>query len=246
MDHKPYTRYIPGSHYAVLMVHGIVGTPAQFRDLIPVIPEDWSVYNILLEGHGGTVQDFSRTSMDSWKMQVDAQLHVLLARHRKILIVGHSMGTLFAIQSAVRAARRIPALFLLQVPLVPHLPPSTCISSLQLALGRVKSGSKAHAMENATAMTLTNQLWQYLGWIPRYAELLREIAATRKLLPQLKVPTKTFQSAQDELVSLRACRYLENHPFIQNTVLATSGHFAYSPEDIIKLQAELKNLIASL
>ena len=37
MDHKPYIRYVPDSHYAVLMVHGIVGTPAQFRDLIPVI-----------------------------------------------------------------------------------------------------------------------------------------------------------------------------------------------------------------
>ena len=246
MDHKPYIRYVPGSHYAVLMVHGIVGTPAQFRDLIPVIPEDWSVYNILLEGHGGTVQDFSRASMGSWKLQVDAQLHVLLARHRQILIIGHSMGTLFAIQAAVRAARRVPALFLLQVPLTPHLPPSTCISSLQLALGRVKPGSKAQAMENATAMTLTNQLWQYLGWIPRYAELLWEIAATRKLLPQLKVPTKTFQSAQDELVSLRSVEILQKYPCIQNKVLPASGHFAYSPEDTKLLQTALKNLIDSL
>ena len=246
MDHKPYVRYVPGSHYAVLMVHGIVGTPAQFRDLIPVIPEDWSVYNILLEGHGGTVRDFSRASMGSWKLQVDAQLHVLLARHRQILIIGHSMGTLFAIQAAVRAARRVPALFLLQVPLTPHLPPSTCISSLQLALGRVKPGSKAQAMENATAMTLTNQLWQYLGWIPRYAELLREIAATRKLLPQLKVPTKTFQSAQDELVSLRSVEILQKYPCIQNRVLPASGHFAYSPEDTKLLQKALKDLIDSL
>ena len=246
MDHKPYVRYVPGSHYAVLMVHGIVGTPAQFRDLIPVIPEDWSVYNILLEGHGGTVQDFSRASMASWKMQVDAQLHVLLARHRQILIVGHSMGTLFAIEAAVRAARRVPALFLLQVPLTPHLPPSTCISSLQLALGRVKPGSKAQTMENATAMTLTNQLWQYLGWIPRYAELLQEIASTRKLLPQLKVPTKTFQSAQDELVSLRCVEILQKYPCIHNTVLPTSGHFSYSPEDTKLLQTALKNLIDSL
>ena len=246
MDHKPYVRYVPDSHYAVLMVHGIVGTPAQFRDLIPVIPEDWSVYNILLEGHGGTVRDFSRASMAIWKMQVDAQLHVLLARHRQILIVGHSMGTLFAIQAAVRAARRVPALFLLQVPLTPHLPPSTCISSLQLALGRVKPGSKAQTMENATAMTLTNQLWQYLGWIPRYAELLQEIAATRKLLPQLKVPTKTFQSARDELVNLRSVEILQKYPCIQNTVLPASGHFAYSPEDTKLLQTALKNLIDSL
>ena len=246
MDHKPYTRYIPGSYYAVLMVHGIVGTPAQFRHLIPVIPEDWSVYNILLEGHGGTVRDFAKASMADWKMQVDVQLHMLLARHRQILIVGHSMGCLFAIQAATRAAKRIPALFLLQVPFTPHLPLRTCIGSMQLALGHVKPGSMAQTMENATAMTLTNQLWQYLGWIPRYVELLQEISATRKLLPQLKVPCRSFQSANDELVSPRTCRYLEAHPYIQNTVLPHSGHFAYSPKDTATLRKELRKLIASI
>ena len=104
MDHKPYIRQIPGSRCAVLMVHGIAGSPAQFRDLMPVIPEDWSVYNILLDGHGGTVQEFSRSDLDYWRLQVDIRIHELLANYEKILIVAHSMGTLFAIQSAIRVA----------------------------------------------------------------------------------------------------------------------------------------------
>ena len=246
MDHKPYIRYIPGSRHAVLMVHGIVGSPAQFRDLIPVIPEDWSVYNILLDGHGGTVQDFSHSNMATWKVQVDVQLHTLLARHEQILIVAHSMGTLFAIQSALRASRRISALFLLQVPLTPHLPPSTSFSAVQLALGKTKPGSPAAAMENATAMELTPRLWQYLGWLPRYAELMHEIVQTKKLLKHLRVPTYTFQSAHDELVSMRSCKFLDNHPMIQNTILPDSGHFLYSAKDTEFLQAQLKQLIESL
>ena len=246
MDHKPYFRYVPGSHYAVLMVHGIAGSPAQFRDLIPVIPEDWSVYNILLDGHGGTVKDFSRTSMDNWKVQLDTQLHILFARHRQVLIVAHSMGCLFAIQAAVRAAARIPALFLLQPPMVPHLPAATCIGGLQAALGRAKPGSRGEAMKNATAMALTPRLWQYAGWVPRFLELFREISATRKLLPQLRVPCKSFQAAHDELVSPKAGKYLEGHPFIENAVLPNSGHFAYCPEDTALLQKELKMLIESL
>ena len=245
MDHKPYVRYVPDSHYAVLMVHGIVGTPAQFRDLIPVIPEDWSVYNILLEGHGGTVRDFSRASMASWKMQVDAQLHVLLARHRQILIVGHSMGTLFAIQAAVRAARRVPALFLLQVPLTPHLPPSTCISSLQLALGRVKPGSKAQTMENATAMTLTNQLWQYLGWIPRYLELFQAARQGRAQARQLSLPTVCIHSQHDELVSRRTYQYLRQLPHVTLHLLPSSRHFYYPPEDLTTLKYLFSAFLAS-
>lgn len=246
MDHKPYTRYVPGSEFAVLMVHGIIGTPAQFRDLIPVFPEDWSVYNILLEGHGGTVEDFSRASMGSWKLQVDAQLHVLLSRHRQILIVGHSMGTLFAIQAAARAVKRIPALFLLQVPFTPRVPPSTVANSLRVVFGRTKPGTTAAAMEHATAMELTPQLWRYLGWLPRYAELLQEISLTKKLLPQLRVPCRTFQSANDELVSGRTCKLLEAHPYIQNTVLPASGHFSWTPEDTALLQQSLAELIESL
>ena len=246
MDHKPYFRYVPGSHYAVLMIHGIAGTPAQFRDLIPVIPENWSVYNILLDGHGGSVKDFSKTCMDSWKVQVDTQLHILFARHRQVLIVGHSMGCLFAIQAAVRAAKRVPALFLLQPPMRPQLPLATCVGTVQLALGKVKPGSRAQAMQNSTAMELTPKLWQYLGWAPRFLELFREISYTKKLLPQLQVPCKSFLSAHDELVSPRAQEHLENHPFIENTILPDSGHFAYSPEDTALLQQELKKLIESL
>lgn len=246
MEHKPYFRYVPGSHYAVLMIHGIAGTPAQFRDLIPVIPENWSVYNILLDGHGGSVKDFSRSSMELWKVQIDTQLHMLFARHKQIIIVGHSMGSLFAIQAAVRAARRIPAIFLLQLPLAVHMPLSTWVASAQAALNHGKPGSKAEAMRNGTAITLTPKLWQYLGWIPRFAELLREIQVTRKLLPQLQVPCKCFCSAEDELVSAKTLTYLKDHPSIQATLLPSSGHYVYSPEDTKLLQEELKKLIESL
>lgn len=35
MDHNPYIRDIPGSPVAVLMIHGIAGTPAHFRICCP-------------------------------------------------------------------------------------------------------------------------------------------------------------------------------------------------------------------
>ena len=45
IDHSPYTRTGTGPN-AVLMIHGIAGSPGHFRDLVPVIPEAFSVYNI--------------------------------------------------------------------------------------------------------------------------------------------------------------------------------------------------------
>lgn len=245
MDHSEYIRYIPGSKYAMLMVHGIVGTPAHFRGLYPVIPEDWSVYNILLDGHGGTVMDFARSSMEKWRQQVELLLEDLLKKHEKVLIVAHSMGTLFAIQAAIRHPDRIPGLFLLQIPLKPHLPLKTCLCSLQVAFGRIKPGSPAEAMANATALKMTPKLWQYLAWIPRYIELFQQIAYTKKLLPKLTVPTQSYPSQKDELVSLRAVKHLAGHPYIANTLLPHSGHFAYDPEDLKLLQTHLSEMIKS-
>ena len=62
-------------------------------------------------------------------------------------------------------------------------------------------------------------------------ELLGEMRRTRKVLPQLAVPCETYQSRRDELVSMRTCKYLENHPHITNLVLENSGHVGYEGED---------------
>ena len=118
MNHEPYFRKGTGCN-AVLLIHGIAGSPAHFRDLVPVIPETFSVYNILLDGHSGSVDNFSRSSMAKWKAQVTATLHTLFDRHEKVVIVAHSMGTLFAIQAATRHPDRISRLFLLAVPTRP-------------------------------------------------------------------------------------------------------------------------------
>ena len=118
MNHAPFFREGTGPN-AVLLIHGIAGSPAHFRDLVPVIPEGFSVYNILLDGHSGTVDNLGRSSMAKWKAQVTATLHTLFDRHEKVVIVAHSMGTLFAIQAATRHPDRISRLFLLAVPTRP-------------------------------------------------------------------------------------------------------------------------------
>ena len=244
MDHREYIRTVPGSRMAVLMIHGIAGTPAHFRQFEPLIPQDWSVYNILLDGHGKEVEDFSATSMKKWRSQVSATLEELLSRHEKVLIVAHSMGTLFAIRAAVDHPDRIPLLFLLSVPTRPWVRFSTWLTCLRVAFGA--EDPAATAMRNDTSIRLHRKLWRYIGWVPRLLELLAEIRQVRKLLPRLEVPCLTFQSHTDELVSARSCKDLENHPWIHNTVLHGSGHFAYGPEDSALLRSRLAEMIEKI
>lgn len=241
IDHGPYTREVESATTAVLMIHGIAGTPAHFRELIPVIPETMSVYNILLDGHGGSVKDFARTSMKKWKDQALGAVTELSQRYEKLYIVAHSMGTLFAIRAAIEQPEKIRGLFLLAVPSRPWVRFSTWCTSVQLALG--KENERTRILGDACSIRLQRNLLSYIGWIPRFWELLMEVRKVRKLLPQLNTPTMSFQSKVDELVSARSIGDLEVHPVIQNTVLYDSGHFAYGEQDILLLQKRLKAML---
>lgn len=244
MDHSAYERIVPGGKTAVLMIHGIAGTPAHFRHLIPVIPEAFSARSILLSGHGGRVTDMGKTNMKAWKQQVEASLQELLQTHEKVYLMAHSMGTLFALRAAVEHPDKIAGLFLLAVPTRPHVRCSTMLTSLRVAWGNVKqTDTKAIAMRDNTSIHVERNLFKYLTWTPRFVELFAEIARVKKLLPRLQVPCLSFQSHVDELVSIRSCKDLEGHPYIQNTVLYNSGHFAYGEDDLQLLRERLKDFL---
>lgn len=232
MAHEPYIRMIPGSDTAVLMLHGIIGTPEHFRDMIPLIPADWSICNILLDGHGKEVTDFSHTSMARWKQQVAARLEQLSSDHDRILIAAHSMGTLFAIRAAVQDPHKIAGLFLMGSCLAPGIKRLALSNACKVALGRVRpDDAPAMAAQNACSIHHTRRLWQYLGWPPRYWELLQEIRAVRPLVQQLQVPCWVYQSRQDELVSVRAAQWFAGNPHVHCQFLENSTHFHYSPAD---------------
>lgn len=243
MKRKPYIRQVENAKTAVLMIHGIVGSPIHFKDLLPLIPDDWSIYNILLDGHGKEVEDFSHTSMAKWQAQVEQQLNQLRATYEQVLIIGHSMGALLSLQQAIRCPDQIMGLFLLNVPFCPFVRPSTFGNSIKAARGSKNPSPAVQAILSATSVNLTKKFRKYIGWIPRFWELLVQIRRTRKMLPQLQVPTLTFQSRRDELVSFRSCRHLTGHPYITNFVLEKSGHFGYHEDDLQTLQAQLKNMI---
>lgn len=240
MAHEEYIREIPGSRRAVVMIHGILGTPDHFKGFLPLIPEDWSVYNILLDGHGKGVSDFSRSSMKKWKAQVSALLDGVLARYDQVILVAHSMGTLFSIQEAVRRPEKLRSLFLLQTPLRPWLKVRYACYAVVMPFGIIPEA--AVDMSRGTSVGLDRRLWKYLGWVPRFLELFSECAKTRKLLGQLRVPCRIYQCKQDEMVSMRTCRDLAKHPHLQVTVLPESGHFAYHGADWELLKAEFSGI----
>lgn len=236
MDHSEYRRTVSGSRKAVLMIHGIVGTPRHFDGLLPAVPESWSVRNILLDGHGGQPEDFSRSSMKKWKAQVETCLQELCDANDQVVVVAHSMGTLLTIQ-ALHRFPRISGLILLNVPLFPRLHPVMIPRSLKFCFGKLNLDDPVEAgFAAAAGIAPAPQLWRYLGFLPRYLELFQLCRQTRPLIADIAIPCHVFQSRTDELVSSRSDRFFWNHPVIQYTRLEESGHFTYTPRDLPVIQ----------
>ena len=101
MLHSEYKNIVPGAKRAYLFVHGIIGTPDHFDKLIPMLPEDVTVWNLLLDGHGKGPTDFSRASMKKWRATVKSALRELAASHDEIFVVAHSLGTLLTMEEAL-------------------------------------------------------------------------------------------------------------------------------------------------
>lgn len=241
--HQPYTRIVSGSQTAVLFLHGILGTPDHFQALIPLVPDNWSIFNILLDGHGKGVSDFSHTSMKKWEAQTSEVLSSLCQTYESIIIVGHSMGTLFAIDGALAHPSKIKGLILLACHLYIRLRPSAARNSLHVMFDKIpKDDPVLRSARAACSIQMEKNPLKYIGWFPRYVELFHKIHSIRKQLHALSLPCFAFQSGNDELVSGRACALLESNPRIKTYLLKTSRHFYYSETDSDFLKEKFKTI----
>ena len=233
MAHEEYIRLIPASDTAIMFIHGILGTPDHFQKLIPLVPEDWSICNLLLPGHGGTVRDFSASSMDQWQKYVEETFNKLRKSHKRIFIAAHSMGTLLAIEQAVKSPEQIAGLFLLAVPLRLGLRWQMVKNAWSVYRNNTPSDDPLlRATRAACSIQQDRNLLLYLGWIPRYLELFSLMGSVRRKLPRLKVPGIAFQSRLDEMVSLRSVRDMERNNVLHVCLLPDSRHFYYADKDL--------------
>ena len=216
---------------AILFIHGILGTTSHFEPFLSLVPPNWSICNLSLKGHGGSVKDFSQASMMEWKQQVKNALEELSETNNKIIIVAHSMGTLFAIQEAIE--KPVEELFLLNVPLKVRVTLRLFRTSWRVFTGNIKPDDKwSLAAQNAYSIERDNHILRYFGWIPRYLELFSEIRKTRSML--------------DEMVSSKCSKLFKDNPCICVKSLQTSGHFYYSPEDQCLMKEDFNKMIQNV
>ena len=243
MEHKEYVRICDNSNIVILFIHGIVGTPNHFNEFVSLVPESFSVYNLLLDGHGKSVKDFSKTSMKKWEAQVASVVDELSLTHEKIYIVAHSLGTLLAIDQAIKN-KKVCKLFLLAVPLRLSIKPKMPINSLKVYFDKIRSDDyEALAAKKCYGIEKDKNPFHYIGWIPRFLELFAKIRRTRQTVKLLNTICLVYQSEKDEMVSSRSAKYFENKPNVLVNKLKKSGHYYYDKEDFDFLITEFKKIL---
>ena len=152
--------------------------------------------------------------------------------HENIVIAGHSMGTLFAVDAGIKCPSRIKALFLINPPLKVGIKAKMLPISLKLAFDRIPENDRyLQAQKAACSITPTKKLWDYLWWIPRYLELFRKIHKTKNAPQHLTVPGYAFHSGKDELVSQKSLKFLHSYSTLKTIHLKNSGHNYYVEEE---------------
>ncbi len=243
--HREYKRIVKGARVAVLCVHGIMGTPNHFRDLIPLIPDEFSVLNIVIDGHCKTVGDFSRASMKMWEDCVERAVNELLEDHEEIYVLAHSMGTLLTMEQAMKNPR-ITRLFYLSVPIKVGLKLRMVDTAARVYFNKIRPTDKfALAGRECYGITKSENIFKYLGWIPRFLDLFAKIRDIRKDLLKLETPCTAYQSALDEMVSPKSIDILKKESKMRVVTLEGSGHFYYSPDDTEYLKREFIKFLSA-
>lgn len=245
MAHETYIKDVKGAESVVLFIHGFLGSPEHFERFIALVPENVSIYNILLKGHGGSVVDFGNASMQEWKRQISDIVDMLSKNYKKIYIAAHSMGSFFAMESALKYPDIVKMIFLLQTPLKIGVKPNAAINTFKSFFNIFNDDEVGRAYKNSHSVKLNFRIWEYIWWIPRYFELFKESHAARNTILKLKTPCMIFQSAKDELVSIKSVKYIPDKENISLSILDKSAHFIYNKEDIAFLEKNFCEMIES-
>ncbi|MEG1547929.1 MAG: alpha/beta hydrolase [Clostridia bacterium] len=235
----------PTARTVVVFIHGVLGSPCQFQPYIQRLGDNVSFINLLLPGHGGTAKAFADSGMCKWQQYVDERICTLERRYDHIILVGHSMGTLLAIQAAIRYPARICGLFLIATPLYVKMRKASVYTNLRVAFNRVNPENKAD-MAAQCGYSISDRLSLHqLRWIPRFIELLKKGSAVRNSLINLKIPIVAVQSENDAVVNIKSIAALHLAlPDAEILLLKKSGHFYFEEGEFARILSCFESFVA--
>ncbi len=224
-----------------VFIHGFMGSPRQFARLAGAARQAGTEARLIgLPGHGGDVHAFAGCGRREWAAHAEAEIAALKAEFGRLILIGHSMGGLLAINAAAKDPAGVAGILALALPLRLHMTGST--AKLWLACIRGPKAGEHPRMAAGREMCGVSgiRLRDVPALLPNSLGLLRIMGEAERALPRLDMPLAAVNSAGDEIVSMRSLPVLKRRmPGAEAIELLESGHFWYSERD----QASLDRIL---
>lgn len=188
---------------ACLLIHGYCGSSFEMEPLAgPLREAGFAVSNILLPGHGTTIDDFLTTDFADWRAATDAAYHELAARHETVLAVGLSMGGTLALSLAARYP--LAGVLSLAAPVYIYRFFPWQVQDMRLLalplLAKLCTVLPAKAGRPESRAIAPWQGYEGVSCPRQLLSLSRGVAETRRLLPKVTAPLRIIHDRRDRLV----------------------------------------------
>lgn len=258
---------------AVLLVHGLTGTPAEMKHFGRVLSrKGLTVACHELAGHCATIEALQATTWQDWFASVDRAFVALKKEYDQVFIAGLSMGALLALLVAAKRKQEVAGVILLSTTFfydgwnVPKfrqrfLLPLVLYSPLKHFMHWEETapyGIKCERTRELVAAILDNKdakTADKIGYFKTPAtvilESVRLIKAAKKSLSQVVCPALIVHSTEDDMASLKNAHYVEENiasTHVETMYIDDTYHVLTldkRKDDIAKRTAEFCNALAN-
>lgn len=228
---------------AALCVHGFTGTPYEMRPLGEALaPAGFRARGPLLPGHGGTSEELARVPYTAWLGAARAEFEALAAHHRRVCVVGLSMGGLLTL--ALCGEQPVAAAAVIGTPLRLRFPIPLLVPVLRHVLSSV---SKAAGSDIRDPVARARHPGISRMRLAGLHELLRLQRYVRARLGRVEAPLLVAHGRYDRTAhprdARRICRGVSSADR-EPLMLEDSAHVVSVDHDGPRLASELVGFLA--
>lgn len=118
LAHEPIKEiFLKGGDTGILLIHGYAASSLTMKPIAYALNKSgFTVYCPLLPGHGTTTEDLEKVCIENYYDYIEKAYKTLHKKTSKIVVVGHSLGSLLAIRLAKN--HKLEAVILISPPLL--------------------------------------------------------------------------------------------------------------------------------
>ncbi|HVI52379.1 MAG TPA: alpha/beta fold hydrolase [Candidatus Sulfotelmatobacter sp.] len=220
--------HYPGGKAAVILIHGLTGTPTEMRFVGKGLASaGFSVYGLQMAGHCGTEDDLLRTGWKDWYASVEAAYDDVAKAHDVVFVAGLSMGAVMSMHLVARRPGKLRGMGLLSttltydgwaIPKFRFLMPLFLHTPLGLHYRFVENfpyGIKDDRLRQRVVANMHAGNSVEAGNLGMTGASLRElwslVDVVKAEMPAITTPAIILHAAEDDVASRKNADYCEAH-----------------------------------